>query len=240
MRAPAFVAAALALTTAALAEPTTDYAAITPASAGTDLWREAETAAARGDCEAAAPLYRTVLDAGPSPARRIAATHALVLCTADPDEPWTARALMADLLPVVTAHFGAQSSGLARHHAIWAEAEVRAGALDVAWRRSEAAIAASRAAGNVDPFEHAAELYRLAAIQIARGEAGAFLAFLDTERARLDAADWMAEGDDALFDELMGRVPAAEETEALAAWARAGLEEFDPRPLYLTLLDRPV
>jgi hypothetical protein len=168
--------------------------------------------------------------------RRIAATHALVLCIAGPADPWAARALMADLLPVVLAHFGAQSPGLARHHAIWAEAEVRAGALDVAWRRSEAAIAAGRAAGRVDPFEHAAEIYRLAAIQIARGEAAAFLAFLEAERERLARADWMAEGDGALFEELIGEVPPP--ASALADWAREGLAEFDPRPLYLGLLDR--
>lgn len=241
MRQTTTVLAAILIATSVSADES-DYATVNatgPVQTGASAWSAAEAAAARGDCEAAAPLYRDILDAAPSPPERIAATHGLVLCTADPAEPWAARTLMADLLPVVLAHFGAQSTGLARHHGIWAEAEVRAGALDVAWRRSEAAIAAGRAAGGVDPFEHAAELYRLAAIQIARGEAAAFLAFLDAERARLAMADWASEGDDALFDELLGTVPAASDPAALAAWARTGLEEFDPRPLYLGLLDLP-
>ncbi|MEL7348173.1 MAG: hypothetical protein AAFN17_10490 [Pseudomonadota bacterium] len=202
------------------------------------LWRSAEAASARGDCEVASGLYRKFLDAEPAAQKRIAATHALVLCVAGPEEPWAARDMMAELLPEVIRHFGPQSAGLARHHAIWAEAEVRAGALNVAWRRSEAAIAAARAAGDVDPFDHAAELYRLAAIQLARGEGDSFLAFLARELQLLVHARWAAAGDGDLFMEVMGVIPQPGDTQALATWTRLGLEEFDPRQLYLSLVDR--
>ncbi|MEL6479833.1 MAG: hypothetical protein AAFU72_07605 [Pseudomonadota bacterium] len=208
-------------------------------SGADDLWNRAEAAYAEGDCSTASPLYRSLLKGEPRPARRIAATHALSLCVATPEDPWEARELMAELLPIVLQHFGPQSSGLARHHAIWAETEVRAAALDVAWRRSEAAIKAARSAGAVDPFDHAAELYRLAAIQLARGKGDLFIAFFETERARLTEADWATDGDGELFDEVTEGVPAPGDEEALADWVRRGLEEFDPRPLYLTLVDLP-
>lgn len=222
--------AAPALAASVAADPIADRAA-------TDIWRQAEEASARGDCETASTLYRQVLATEPLTAKRIAATHALALCVADPDEPWAARELMADLLPEVLRHFGPQSAGLARHHAIWAEAEVRSGALNVAWRRSEAAISAARAAGEIDPFDHAAELYRLAAIQLARGEGDAFLAFLSLEFERLQLARWAATGDGELFMEVIGDVPSPGDAAALAAWTRMGLEEFDPRPLYLSLVE---
>ncbi|MEO1469951.1 MAG: hypothetical protein AAFV86_12900 [Pseudomonadota bacterium] len=209
---------------------------LVPRPAAADPWTEAETAAAAGDCNAAVPLYRTVLEAQPGAAKRIAATHSLVLCIASPEDPWVAREMMADLLPVVVRHFGARSGGLARHHAIWAEAEVRAGALNVAWRRAEAAIGAARSAGEIDPFDHAAELYRLAAIQIARGESGAFRAFLAREMQNLTAAKWAASGDDELFLEVLGNVPPEGDDAAFADWTRAGLVELDPRALYLDLL----
>ncbi|MEM9315892.1 MAG: hypothetical protein AAGA95_14805 [Pseudomonadota bacterium] len=204
-----------------------------------DLWSQAEAAYAAGDCSTAVPIYRQMLAGGLSPARQISAGQALSLCVASKEDPWEARELMAELLPVVLQHFGPQSSGLARHHAIWAEAEVRAEALNVAWRRSEAAIGAARAAGNVDPFDHAAELYRLAAIQFARGEADSFITFFETERSRLERAEWASDGDDALFDEVTADLPAPGNPQALAAWARKGLEELDPRPLYLALVDIP-
>ncbi|MEM8760891.1 MAG: hypothetical protein AAGE83_11330 [Pseudomonadota bacterium] len=208
-------------------------------SASEDLWNRAEAAYAEGDCPTAAPLYRSLLKEEPQPARQIAATHALSLCVASPEDPWEARELMSELLPVVLQHFGPQSSGLARHHAIWAETEVRASALDVAWRRSEAAIKAARAAGNIDPFDHAAELYRLAAIQLARGKGDLFIAFFENERAHLMGSDWATEGDGELFDEVTVGVPAPGDAEALSEWVRTGLEEFDPRPLYLSLVDIP-
>ncbi|MEM6421941.1 MAG: hypothetical protein AAF698_05075 [Pseudomonadota bacterium] len=207
------------------------------AASGTDFWRQAEEASARGDCDTAAGLYRKVLASGPPTGRRIAATHGLALCVAGPEEPWAARELMADLLPEVLQHFGPQSAGLARHHAIWAEAEVRSGALNVAWRRSEAATAAARAAGEIDPFDHAAELYRLAAIQVARSEGDAFLTFLMRELQLLEAAQWAAAGDGDLFIDLLGSVPAPGDTAGLSTWARQGLEELDPRPLYLSLVE---
>jgi hypothetical protein len=208
-----------------------------PGAAMADTFREAEAAAAQGDCETAAPLYETVLAGDPPVERQIAAAHALAICKATPEEVWRSRELMSELLPVVMQHYGPQSQGLARHHAIWSEVEVRAGALNVAWRRSEAAIAAARAAGKVDPFDHAAELYRLAAIQHARGVGDAFLAFLNGERARLRDIDWAAEGDDELFLEVIGDPPDTGNREAFAAWVRMGLEELDPRPVYLGLLD---
>ncbi|MEM6679838.1 MAG: hypothetical protein AAF675_18400 [Pseudomonadota bacterium] len=214
----------------------------TDAAAAADpeaIWRAAEEAAATGDCATAIPHYKAVLKSSPSPERQIAATHALVLCIASKEDPWAAREMMADLLPVVLQTFGPQSTGLARHHGIWAEAEVRAGALNVAWRRSEAAIMAARAAGTVDPFDHAAELYRLAAIQHARGESDAFLAFLQTERQRLARADWASPGDNELFEEVTEGEPAPGDQAAFADWTRRGLEEFDPRPVYLDLVDTP-
>lgn len=207
--------------------------------AAADAFLEAEAASAAGDCGAAVPLYEQALAAAPAPQRQIAATHALSLCLATPGDVWQARELMANLLPVVIQHSGAQSPGLARHHALWSEIEVRAGAVNVAWRRSEAAIAASRAAGRIDPFEHAAELYRLAAVQYARGVSDSFLAFLTGERARLEAANWSADGDPELFDELIGAPPSPGNTTAFAEWTRAGLEELDPRPIYLDLLGIP-
>ncbi|MEO0820710.1 MAG: hypothetical protein AAF074_09840 [Pseudomonadota bacterium] len=210
--------------------------ALAPHALANDVWLEAEAAAAKGDCAAAEPLYRAVLDTEPEAARQIAATQSLALCVALGETPWEARELMANLLPVVQAQSGPRSGALARHHGLWAEAEVRAGALNVAWRRSEAAVTALRAAGKLDPFDLASELYRLAAIQLARGEGDAFLAFLAAERQRLASAVWATDGDDALFDELMGTVPAPGDAAALLDWTRAGLQEFDPRPLYLALI----
>ncbi|MEM9784016.1 MAG: hypothetical protein AAF899_16275 [Pseudomonadota bacterium] len=235
------IAGALALMMTALsplaaAAPT----AAMPALSSSDPWQAAEAAYASGDCEKAAPLYRQILEGQPGTPRLIAATHGLVLCVSSPEDPWEAREMMADLMPVVMQHFGPQSTGLARHHAIWAEAEVRAGALNVAWRRAEAAISAARAAGSIDPFDHAAELFRLAAIQVARGEATAFHTFLKTEFQRLASARWAAPGDDMLFVDVIGTVPQPTDTEAMMAWVRAGLEELDPRPVYLGLVnDRP-
>ncbi|MEM7497740.1 MAG: hypothetical protein AAF371_07080 [Pseudomonadota bacterium] len=208
-------------------------------SSAEEVWARAEAAYAAGHCEIAAPLYREMLGGELQAARRIAATHALSLCVASPEDPWEARELMAELLPVVLQHFGPQSSGLARHHAIWAETEVRADALDVAWRRSEAAIKAARSAGTIDPFDHAAELYRLAAIQLARGQGDLFIAFYETEKGRLMEADWASEGDGDLFEEVTQGVPAPGDPKALGNWVRKGLEEFDPRPLYLSLVDTP-
>ncbi|MEM6972270.1 MAG: hypothetical protein AAF577_05640 [Pseudomonadota bacterium] len=223
--------------------PTTPLASTTkaiPVVQTSDPWDAAEAAAASGDCETAAPIYQKILDAQPGAPRRIAATHALVLCVSTPDDPWAAREMMADLMPVVMRHFGPQSTGLARHHAIWAEAEVRAGALNVAWRRAEAAISAARSAGSIDPYDHAAELFRLAAIQVARGEAEAFHTFLKTELDRLGGANWAAPGDDELFLEVIGTVPAAGDVGAMMEWVRTGLEELDPRPVYLGLVgDQP-
>ncbi|MEM6488559.1 MAG: hypothetical protein AAF677_09895 [Pseudomonadota bacterium] len=203
---------------------------------GGAMWHEAEQAAAAGDCGSAEPIYRQILSTGTEPADRIDATHGLVLCVATPDDPWAARELMADLLPVVLQHHGPASPGLVRHHSIWAEAEVRAGALDVAWRRAEAAILASHAAGHIDPFDHAAEIYRLAAIQLARGQGDAFIVFLQAEMQRLTRAHWAALDDGPLFMELTAPLPETADPAVLQAWVRAGLQDLDPRPLYLALL----
>lgn len=210
--------------------------AASPAAAQADRLADAAAAAAAGDCLQAAPLYEAVLAEPARGLREIEAGQGLALCLADGAEPWRARELMAGLLPEVLAQYGPASAGLARHHAIWAEVELRAGAPNVAWRRSEAAIGALRAAGRVDPFEYAAEIYRLAAIQSKRGEGDAFLAFLDAEMARAQAATWAAEGDGALFAETMGASPPPGAPEELRTWTRSGLEELDPRPLYLELV----
>ncbi|MCL5775416.1 hypothetical protein M1105_00195 [Limibaculum sp. FT325] len=207
-----------------------------PAGAQTDQLAEAAAAAAAGNCAGAAPLYETVLAEPAAGLREIEAGQGLALCLAGGAQPWRAREIMAGLLPKVLAQFGPASSGLARHHGLWAEVELRAGALNVAWRRHEAAIGALRAAGALDPYDHAAEIYRLAAVQSKRGEGDAFLGFLDQETARLTTADWAAEGDADLFAEVIGTPPVAGDAAALEGWARAGLIELDPRPLYLDLV----
>ncbi|MDT8344971.1 MAG: hypothetical protein RQ752_11150 [Thermohalobaculum sp.] len=206
------------------------------APAQTDGLSEAAAAAAAGDCPRAEPLYAAVLAEPATGLREIEASHGLALCLAAGAEPWRAREIMAGLLPKVLAQYGPASGGLARHHGLWSEVELRAGALNVAWRRSEAAIGALRAAGKLDPYDHTAEIYRLAAIQSKRGEGDAFLAFLTAERARLAGASWAAPGDDALFAEALGTPPAPGDAAALRGWTRAGLEQLDPRPLYLDLV----
>ncbi|MBK0398039.1 hypothetical protein H0I76_02455 [Limibaculum sp. M0105] len=207
-----------------------------PGMAQVDTLSDAAAAAAAGECTRAAPLYEAVLAEPAAGLRKIEAGQGLALCLADGAEPWRAREIMAELLPVVLKQFGPASGGLARHHAIWAEVELRAGALNVAWRRSEAAIGALRAAGQLDPFEYSAEIYRLAAIQSKRGEGDAFLAFLDAEVGRAGSAQWAAPGDGELFGEVIGTPPGSGAPEALRLWARGGLEELDPRPIYLDLV----
>lgn len=204
--------------------------------AAADDLSDALAASALGDCDTAIPLFQNAVAAPESPVSEIEATHGLALCIAGGEESWQARELMANLLPKVLAHYGPSSLGLARHHALWAEAEVRAGALNVAWRRSEAAIGAYRTAGRVDPFDHASEFFRLGAIQLARGEGDAFLAFLSGELGKTDQIDWSADGDGELFLDAIGTPPAPGDSAALTEWVRTGLEEFDPRPLYTDLL----
>lgn len=209
--------------------------AVLPARAQ-DTLTDAAAKATEGDCAAAVPLYEAVLAEPAAGLREIEASHGLALCLASKEEPWRAREIMAELLPKVLAQFGPASGGLARHHGLWSEVEVRSDALNVAWRRSEAAITALRSAGGVDPFDLAAEIYRYAAIQARRGEGDAFLAFLAAEMERVKTADWAAPGDGDLFDEVMGTPPAPGDAEALRDWTRKGLEELDPRPLYLDLV----
>ena len=53
---------------------------------------------------------------------------------------------------------------------------------------------------------------------------------------RVKQADWAAPGDAELFAEAIGEPPAPGDAEGLRDWTRKGLEEFDPRPIYLDLV----
>lgn len=203
------------------------------------LAAEVETAleaAALGNCPEAQAALSTRFSAPLPDAADLGTAQTLALCLASGDGIFAARDLLAQVSARVEAAHGLQSYEMFRQRLVWAEAESRAGQLEIAWQRQAAALTAYAVVPSADPIEYAQEVLHLGTIQAARGAGDAFLAWLPQDLERMRSARWVAEDDHDFLSELLEAPPPPGDRAALSAWLSERLSEYNRVETFHALL----